>query len=200
MNIEETIHQPNTSVTEAYYRYKCGHCDSQTVGFAVAYSPRQANNPSEWKTAWLRCNNPACNKGSVLVEGRIFPEPTLGFVVNGLPTEIELAYKEARKCFSVGAFTSCELMCRKILMYSACEKGAMEGEKFAFYIDFLKGKGFVTPTMEPWVEIIREHGNDSTHKLKPPDNERAESTLMFTGQLLKLIYEMQSLSDKYKKP
>jgi hypothetical protein len=133
-----------------------------------------------------------------LANGVIFPPPLKGFPVEALPSEIQSAYEEARRCFSVRAYTSCELMCRKILMFVACEKGEVEGKKFAEYIDFLKTKGYVTSTMEDWVKMIKQHGNDSTHKLKSPDHDRAESTLMFTGELLKIIYERQSYSDKFK--
>jgi hypothetical protein len=131
--------------------------------------------------------------------GIVIPQSKQGVSVEGLPEEVKLAYEEARKCFSVSAFTSCELICRKILMHVACHKGDSEGKKFVEYIDYLKIQGYITRPMEGWVGIIRQHGNDTIHELKAPEKERAESTLMFTGHLLKSIYEMENLSSKYTK-
>jgi hypothetical protein len=47
------------------------------------------------------------------------------------------------------------------------------------------------------VELIRKHGNDATHELTIPDKSHAEGTLMFTAELLKLIYEMEFLTNQY---
>jgi hypothetical protein len=98
---------------------------------------------------------------------------------------------------SAGAFTACELVCRKILMHVAVEKGAKEGASFSSYLKHLEGAGYVTPPMKKWVGLIRAHGNESTHRLPAPDQNRAESTLMFTAELLRLVYEMESLAEKY---
>jgi hypothetical protein len=98
---------------------------------------------------------------------------------------------------SVTAFTACELICRKILMHIAVEKGAKEGETFASYLTHLETQGYVTPPMKSWVDLIRQHGNKATHKIESPDKGRAESTLMFTAELLRLTYEMDYLARKY---
>lgn len=58
------------------------------------------------------------------------------------------------------------------------------------YIDYLASEGYVTPPMREWVELIKNHGNESTHKLKSPERVRAEGTLLFTAQLLRSVYEM----------
>jgi hypothetical protein len=54
--------------------------------------------------------------------------------------------------------------------------------------------------MRPWVKLIKDHGNAATHKLETRNRERAEGTLQFTAQLLRSIYEMQHLADKFAKP
>jgi hypothetical protein len=76
---------------------------------------------------------------------------------------------------------------------------AQEGKGFAEYIDYLESNQYVTPSMKSWVNLIRVHGNVATHKLDSPDQSRAESTLMFTAELLRLIYEMESFANKYTK-
>lgn len=95
------------------------------------------------------------------------------------------------------AFTGAVLICRKILMHVAVEKGARAGETFASYVAYLADQGYVTPPMRRWVDVIRQHGNSATHEIEEPDEDRAEGTLMFTGELLRLIYEMEHQADKY---
>jgi hypothetical protein len=45
--------------------------------------------------------------------------------------------------------------------------------------------------------LIRQHGNKSTHKLDSPEKERAQSTVMFTAELLRLVYEMEYMANKF---
>ena len=51
--------------------------------------------------------------------------------------------------------------------------------------------------MSGWVDIIRKNGNESNHEIKSPDKKRAEGTLSFTAQLLKLVYEMDHHASKF---
>jgi hypothetical protein len=77
------------------------------------------------------------------------------------------------------------------------DKGAKEGDRFAAYIDFLEEQGYVTPPMRDWVKLIKDHGNDSQHKLAVPDRQRAEGTLLFTAQLLRSVYEMGHIAAQF---
>lgn len=85
-------------------------------------------------------------------------------------------------------------------MHVAVDKGAKAGETFAFYIDYLEKQGYVTPPMRGWVKLIKDHGNDSTHKLPKPERKRAEGTLIFTAQLLRTVYEMEHLAGQFAPP
>jgi hypothetical protein len=113
--------------------------------------------------------------------------------VEGLPEDVRDAYAEARLCLSVGAYTACELICRKLLIHVAADKGAdvKKGKSFESYLADLEAKGYVTPPMKPWVDLIRKHGNEATHELPPSSEGRAESTVAFTAQLLRAVYEME---------
>ena len=51
--------------------------------------------------------------------------------------------------------------------------------------------------MKGWVDLIRQHGNKATHSLESSNKKRAESTLMFTAELLCIIYEMEHISKQY---
>jgi hypothetical protein len=133
-------------------------------------------------------------------DGRIYPGEAFGPVLEGLPADVAAAYEEARRCMSVNAFTAVEGLCRKILMHVAVDKGAKEGETFAGYIDFLQKEGYVTPPMRSWVDLIKKHGNDSNHRLAAPERSRAESTMTFTTQLLRSVYEMAHIAGKFAPP
>ncbi|GFN40551.1 MAG: conserved hypothetical protein [Marine Group I thaumarchaeote] len=187
---EDEIGHPSYSQPTGTHSYQCGHCDHQTSGRVVAFYPSNGVNK------WLLCTN--CAKGSVLTSaGIIFPASKFGSSVEGLPGIVQKAYDEARLCYSVGAFTACELICRKILMNVAVDKGADENDSFVNYLDFLKTEGYITEAMMSWVSLIREHGGKSTHYIAEPEKTRAESTLMFTEQMLKIIYEATHRADKY---
>lgn len=173
--------------------YHCGHCNRDVSGLITA-----KYDTGEGEVRYLVCTN--CGDGSVVTkEGVLYPPSLIGQNLEGLPKDIEMAYLEARRCFSVKAYTACELICRKILMHVAVEKKAKEGDSFENYIKHLETLGYVTPPMKPWVDLIRTHGNTSTHKLEPADPQRAESTLMFTAELLRIIYEMEHKAGKYTK-
>jgi hypothetical protein len=133
-------------------------------------------------------------------DGVVYPPVAFGPTIEHLPADVSAAYDEARRCMSVSALTACELVCRKILMHVAVDKGASEGETFEAYLSYLESQGYVTPPMKPWVKLIRTHGNKSTHCLPAPECERAESTLLFTAELLRLIYEMEAMATRYTAP
>ena len=183
----------NGSTKDCWYSYTCGHCNTKVYGAVVCGYYKQLP-----PIKWLFCPN--CGDGSVLAKnGNIYPGVLFGPNIEGLPDDISTAYREARECISFNAFTSCELICRKILMHVAVEKGAKEGDTFINYITYLENLGYITLPMKDWVTLTRKHGNKATHLLETPDKNRAESTLFFTAELLRLIYEMEYLSDRYSK-
>lgn len=84
-------------------------------------------------------------------------------------------------------------------MYVAVDKGADAGETFQHYIDYLADEGYVTPPMKPWVVQIRAIGNAAAHTLDGRSRNRAESTVMFTAELLRLVFEMEAMTARYAK-
>lgn len=82
-------------------------------------------------------------------------------------------------------------------MHVAVDKGAEAGKSFAFYIQHLSDNGYVTPPMNPWVDVIRKNGNIAVHEIPATSEERALGTLIFTEQLLRLVYMMEHLAAKY---
>jgi hypothetical protein len=187
----------DVSAPEAFFATTCGHCGRQVSADVVAYT--KSSRDGRPSIRWMQC--PHCEMGLVKNGARsTLPAATPGEPLEGLPDDVEAAYTEARKCLSVDAFTGCELLCRKILMHAAVDKGAKEGENFTTYIDFLKGAGYTTPPMEAWVDYIRKHGNLATHEIAAPEQQRAAGTLEFTAELLRVIYEMEFKAAKFAPP
>ena len=185
------ITHQNGAEKESWFSYTCASCNTKVSGAVVSNFHNGLGN-----IQWLLCTN--CGEGSVKLSTElIFPSASFGPIIDGLPNDVKAAYTEARECISANALTACELMCRKILMHVAVEKGAKEGDTFAAYLTHLEGLGYITPPMKIWVGLIREHGNEATHLLATPTRERVESTLFFTAELLRLVYEMEFLASRY---
>jgi hypothetical protein len=123
--------KPNSNSQDAFLGYVCGHCSTTVSGMVISRVRDQKLPGSSPLSYWLVC--PSCGDGSYMREaGEIYPGAPQGESVRGLPEGIEAAYREARNFMSFHAYTSCELICRKILMHVAVEKHAAEGESFAF--------------------------------------------------------------------
>jgi Domain of unknown function (DUF4145) len=112
-----------------------------------------------------------------------------GNAVESVPEDIANLYDEARKAFSVAAYTASVLTCRKILMNIAVAQGASEGESFLSYIEHLAEAGYVPPHGKGWVDHIRRKGNEANHEIRLMAREDAEELISFVEMLLKFIYE-----------
>lgn len=176
----------------AFYTITCAQCKRDVHAAVVAAA---GHGP---QVQWLRC--PSCDYGSVTNWDVLAPSSIPGEDVDGLPTDVQSAYGEARSCLGAGAFTAGELMCRKILMHIAVDKGALEGKTFAEYLTHLESAGYLTATMKPWVDQIRQNGNISTHEIPAASKDRAFATLAFTTQLLRLVYEMAHRASQFTTP
>lgn len=82
-------------------------------------------------------------------------------------------------------------MCRKILMHVAVDKAEAEGNRnFAYYVDQLEAKGFITTGLKPKIDEIRLRGNEATHELPASTDQIADRTLGVTRHLLVSVYEL----------
>lgn len=102
---------------------------------------------------------------------------------------VQILYEEARACAGSGAYTSCVLACRKLLMHIAVAKGAKEGETFIKYVEYLSDKHYIPPDAKEWVDQIRKSGNEANHAIVIMDRAASEELLSFSEMLLRLVYE-----------
>lgn len=108
-----------------------------------------------------------------------------------IPDNVNILYTEARKCYSVGAYSAVALCCRKLLMHIAVECGANENLKFVEYVDFLDEENYIPKNSKKWVDIIRTKGNETTHEIKISDENEARQLIKFIEIIITLIYEIE---------
>ena len=90
-------------------------------------------------------------------------------------------------------------MCRKMLFHLAVSNGlAAKDDKgrapnFAEATKHLEAEGIITSRMRPWVDRIKDIGNEANHELEAISEKDALDVARFTEQLLRLSFEMDSL-------
>lgn len=131
-------------------------------------------------------------------EDKQIPGPLYGDDVEYLSDSVKEVYDEARKCFSVNAYTSAVLCCRKLLMNCAVEVGADEGLSFITYINYLDDNDYIPSKIKDCVDKIRQLGNDGTHKIESRSKNDAELAIEFTSIVLKVMFEMSGKLDKFR--
>jgi hypothetical protein len=183
----------------------CGHCGRhvgaeivfvEEVNAATLQSP--SFKPAPTQGLWLRC--PACGNGSVQtaarpgINGAVYPGPLPLEDITNLPNDVAVAWSEARKAYSVGAYTAAEIMCRKILMHLAVDKaGSPAGKSFVAYINDLQTNNYIMAGLQPVVDQVRDRGNKANHELPASSEQDAMTTLTITQHLLIGIYKLPAL-------
>jgi transcription elongation factor Elf1 len=169
-------------------RYTCGYCGNNLVSNIGYYGENFGNI-----FICHFCNKPTffdANKNQV-------PGSFYGGLIKEISNlNVQDLYSEARSCMSCNAYTAATLCCRKLLMNIAVSKGAGEGEKFIYYVEYLSDKNYVPPDAKDWVDHIRKKGNEATHEIQIIKKEDAEELMDFVQVLLKIIYEFPATIKK----
>lgn len=117
----------------------------------------------------------------------------------GLPDIDAAIWSEVRVCLGAGANAAAVMLCRKLLFHIAVANGLPpknERDRAPSYmeaVNHLEGEGVVTKRMRPWVDRIKDVGNDANHELTPIEAGTALDVATFTEQLLVLAYELDAL-------
>jgi hypothetical protein len=171
-------------------RYRCGYCGTDTSP-ARGWNSENQNGHIGFVLLCTNCDRPSFveMRGSKIESTT--PAAMMGQDLNGLPSDVLALYEEARRCTSVGAFTSAVLTCRKILMHVAVEKGAAKGRPFIEYVDFLATNSYIPPDARGWVDHIRSKSNEANHEIAVMGQDEASDLVSFTEMLLRLVYEFK---------
>lgn len=170
-------------------RYVCGYCGA-TVAPAHGWAGGYKNGALYNVLVCTDCNRPSM----VIRRGRTIettPAPKMGKGVAGLADDVSALYEEARSCTSAGAYTAAVLICRKLLMHIAVEKGAAAGGRFVDYVDYLATNNYIPPDGRDWVDYIRTKSNEANHEIVVMSQRDAEDLVTFTEMLLRLVYEFK---------
>lgn len=147
--------------------------------------------------SWLRCA--VCLKGTVANMDAVSPSAQVLRDPRGLPPAEMQIWGEVRACLGVGASAAAVMLCRKLLLHVAVEHGLpaenAKGRSPNFFeaVQHLEQEGIITAKMRPWVDRIKDVGNDANHELTPITAEQAKDVSQFTLQLLVLAYELDAL-------
>jgi hypothetical protein len=169
--------------------YVCGYCDNKV---ASIFGYFDESNPTHFIYI---C--PHCECASFFSPGQC-PCVLPGEHVASLPKDIEALYREARESAAASAYTGAAMICRKLLMNIAVAQGADVDKSFVEYVEYLCTKGYIPPDGKGWVDHIREKGNEANHEICIMTKEDANELIVFTGMLLKFIYEFPSRIRKSK--
>jgi hypothetical protein len=100
---------------------------------------------------------------------------------------------------SVGANTAAVMMCRKLLFHIAVAHGLAEKDdngrapSFAKALSRLEDEDVITKRMRPWVDKIKDVGNEANHELPRISSDDAMAVAKFTRQLIALAYELPAM-------
>lgn len=108
------------------------------------------------------------------------------------PTELSNLYDEAAKAYAAGAYTAATMVCRKILMACACEKGASDGDTFAKYVDFITNNILTYPAARASIDAIRAIGNEANHHVQFVNQADAKRAMKIVTYMLNTIYSLPS--------
>ena len=165
--------------------YRCGYC-----GNDVASEVGLENNTHN---AFIRVC-PQCNVPTFFsATGLQIPGPKPGGTLYKLPELIGALYEEARSSRSANAFTGTVMLCRKLLMHIATQKGAEKDKGFAYYVDWLIKERYAPRGAEEWVTYIKDRSNEANHEIVQMNKEDADGLLNLTEQLLRNVYELPGL-------
>lgn len=177
----------SSAETNAFTLKTCGYCGgTQQAVIAVASN-----------SLWLRCI--ACRRPAVVSYGRQYPSSLPLSIPKGVTGRELQTWEEVRSCLGIGANSAATMLCRRLLLHVAVAHGLPEkndkgrAPSFAEAIKFLEQEQIITAKMRPWVDRIKDVGNEANHELAPIDEVAAMDVARFTEQLLRLAYEMDAL-------
>ncbi|WP_084459274.1 DUF4145 domain-containing protein [Mycolicibacterium houstonense] len=178
----------------SWERLDCPFCGG-TQMFVVAFNT--VDPGSEDYVQWLRCTN--CLRGIVRNGNGVSPATLPLDTPRALTGEALTAWQEVRRCLSVGATTAAVMMCRKLLFHVAVEHGLPDKDSrgraptFVEALNHLEVSGVITTRMRPWVERIKDVGNEANHDLAAVSATEANDVATFTRQLINLAYELDAM-------
>lgn len=186
------VEQHNTKVSHKDFPYLCGGCGHKVRGRVIASEKVRGGT----EIFWCLCT---CGQATILTIFGVaiekqWPTALLYHSNEKWPDDLKKLFSEAASSFSVQAFTSTTMICRKILMACACEKGAEDGKSFAFYVDYIVDEVLVYPDAKAAIDRIRNIGNGANHSVEFVSNANATIAMDTIVYLLNALYALPAVA------
>lgn len=186
------------SITEDWVqvRERCASCGGDQM-IVVALAGGGSSSSGRPEVRWLRCIS--CFFGHVDNADTISPGVRPLDTPSVLSGDDLAAWTEALGCLSVGANTAAVMMCRKLLFHIAVahklpeKDGSGRAPTFAKALKHLEDEGVITKHMRPWVDKIKDVGNEANHEIPSTTTDEAMDVALFTRQLIRLAYELPAM-------
>lgn len=174
-----------------HYTYACGACGNTTNGRVVCELKRQHDTSS---ILWCLCS---CDKEepSVLIMDHAaiktqVPIARTFHSSSEWPVALATLYDEAAKAHAAGAYTATSMVCRKILMACACDKGDTDGKHFGPYVDYITQQVLTYPAAKSAIDAIRTIGNEANHNVQIVNEPDATRAMKIVTYMLNTIYSL----------
>lgn len=130
------------------------------------------------------------------------PSETIPFDKENIPENVLTAFDEAVKCHSNNCFIASAIMIRKTLEEICYERGA-KGKNLQLRLQDLGPKILIPKELLDGMDDLRLLGNDAAHIEARTYNEigkeEIEVSLEFAKEILKAVYQYDTLLQKLKK-
>lgn len=192
------MHWPSNHILPA--TFTCSFCGSKVTSDIGLPLVRNGSNGEKLYTpasGVYICNN--CYTPTFVSDNFQYPAPRIGKDLNNIPQNINNLYEEARRCYSADAYTGVILLCRKLLMHVAIDQGAKCNKKFIDYVNFFVEEHYINVKSKPWIDRIRQMGNDANHEIKINSEKDARMIILFCEMLLATVYEYPGIEEEFER-
>lgn len=191
-------------------RTRCPHCGHIGVFLSLGVNDLVAHPNIHNRREYLgirKCPNSKCNGQLFFITdnaGKILltsPSETIPFEKDNIPEKVLNAFEEAIKCHSNSCFIASAIMIRKTLEEICIDRGALGNNLFKKLED-LGTKILIPKELIEGMNELRLLGNDAAHIEAQTFNEigkeEIEVSLEFAKEILKAVYQYESLLSRLK--
>jgi hypothetical protein len=213
IDLSATQNDKNTNVAT-----RCPHCGHigtfLTVGIhdinttkRVTHNNRVVVMPEHFLGV-RRCPNEKCrghlffiadDQRNILLTS---PSESIPFDKENIPKNVLNAFEEAIKCHSISCFVASAIMIRKTLEQICIDRGA-SGKNLYTRLQDLGNRILIPKELLEGMNELRLLGNDAAHieaqTFNEVGKEEIEVSLDFAKEILKAVYQYDSLLQKLKK-